>query len=467
MRVTPRNNRRILALAVAGLLTAWLPLASRSPAQIINQAPLVAGVSVDANGVLKMNVKADPTGQLSKLRREQARGALDSKVATPSKLRKVSINRLEEAVKNQIAAGKRPTEEMMFLAGLTRVQYVFCYPDSKDIVLAGPAEGWGRDLTDRVVGIQTGRPVIELQDLIVALRLFPPGGRATPLIGCSIDPTKEGLARLQDYIHRAPPNGSGPDTERFVAGMKETLGLQNVTVNGVPSDTHFAHVLVEADYRMKLIGIGLERPPISLKSYVDRANPNMVSRNALERWYFVPDYQCVRVSDDDLAMQLVGEGVKLVGADELVGANGERQQTSGRGNPAAKAFADEFTKKYPQLSAALPIYAQLRNLIDLSVVAAFMQQRDFFSKAEWRMEGFGNEATMPVKTENAPKQVETAVNAVWRGSHLMTPIGGGVHISPHEAISTSNLLPDDGGKVSQARDKVEMKNLSPGQWWWD
>ncbi|HEV3418011.1 MAG TPA: DUF1598 domain-containing protein, partial [Pirellulales bacterium] len=422
---------------------------------------------VDANGVLKMKVAADPTGQLSKLRREQARGALDSKVATPSKLRKVSLNRLEEAVKNQIAAGKRPTEEMMFLAGLTRVQYVFCYPETKDIVIAGPAEGWGRDLTDRVVGIQTGRPVLELQDLIVALRSFPPGGQGAPLIGCSIDPTKEGLARLQEYIHSAPPNGSGPDTDRFVAGMKEALGLQNVTVNGVPSDTHFAHVLVEADYRMKLIGIGLEQPPINLKSYVQRANPNMVSRNALERWYFVPDYQCVRVSDDDLAMELVGEGVKLIGSDELVGANGERQQTSGRGNPAAKAFADDFTKKYPQLSAALPIYAQLRNLIDLSVVAAFMQQRDYFSKAEWRMDGFGNEATMPVKTENAPKQVETAVNAVWRGTHLMTPIGGGVHINPHEAISTSNLLRDDGGKVSQARDKIELKSLSPGQWWWD
>jgi hypothetical protein len=42
-----------------------------------------------------------------------------------------------------------------------------------------------------------------------------------------------------------------------------------------------------------------------------------------------------------------------------------------------------------------------------------------------------------------------------------------VHINPHEAISTSNLLRDDGGKVSQARDKIELKSLSPGQWWWD
>ena len=34
---------------------------------------------------------------------------------------------------------------MQFLAGLTRVRYVFYYPETKDIVLAGPAEGWAAD----------------------------------------------------------------------------------------------------------------------------------------------------------------------------------------------------------------------------------------------------------------------------------------------------------------------------------
>ena len=107
------------------------------------------------------------------------------------------------------------------------------------------------------------------------------------------------------------------------------------------------------------------------------------------------------------------------------------------------------------------------NLIDLSVVAAFIQQRDFYGKADWRMKTFGDEATVPVKTLYAPKQVATAVNAIWKGSHLMTPIGGGVHIDPHEAIETYNMLKDDGGKVSQARAKLDMKDLAKGRWWWD
>jgi hypothetical protein len=64
---------------------------------------------------------------------------------------------------------------------------------------------------------------------------------------------------------------------------------------------------------MKLIGIGLEDPPVRLRSYVERANPSQIARNALQRWYFMPEYKCVKVSDDALAMQQVGDGVKLVG----------------------------------------------------------------------------------------------------------------------------------------------------------
>ena len=44
-----------------------------------------------------------------------------------------------------------------------------------------------------------------------------------------------------------------------------------------------------------------------------------IARNALQRWYFVPEYQCVRVSGDSLAMRLEGNGVKLVGENEVVG----------------------------------------------------------------------------------------------------------------------------------------------------
>ena len=54
----------------------------------------------------------------------------------------VSLTRLEKQIQLLQAAGRQPSEEMQVLAGLQRIQYVFVYPESGDLVLAGrPATG--------------------------------------------------------------------------------------------------------------------------------------------------------------------------------------------------------------------------------------------------------------------------------------------------------------------------------------
>ena len=241
--------------------------------------------------------------------------------------------------------------------------------------------------------------------------------------------------------------------------MRNSLGYQIVTINGVSPKTHFAQVMVEADYRMKLIGIGLETPPVRLVSYVDRAKPS--ESNGLRRWYFVPDYQCVRQSDDRLAMELVGDGVKLVGEDEVVTGSGERKAAAGRGSKASQAFVASFTKKYPELADRSPVYAELRNLIDLAVAAAYIQQQGYYDKAGWKMEFFGSEKAFPVETYDIPKTVESAVNVISRRATLMSfPVGGGVTIHAAEALESENLLPDKKGTVSKLHAEIKPE---PGQ----
>jgi hypothetical protein len=427
----------------------------------------LSGVAVDADGVLRAVTVDDPTGQLTKQRVEQAMGQLQGNLARPSELRKVSLTRLEKAVQKKISAGSGPDDAMKHLAGLTRIQYVFCYPESGDIVVAGPAEPWAQAPSGRMLGIKTGRPVIELQDVVVALRTFAPAQSGKPpFIYCSIDPTAEGLARMQQFLRQFGRQANPNQTQFIVEQLREQLGPQVITVGGVPASTHFAQVLVEADYRMKLIGIGLEKPPIRLASYVDRVSPAAVSRNALQRWYFVPDYQCVRVSDDNLSMQMVGDGVKLVGEDEVVAQDGGRR-TAGKANRASQAFVNGFTKAYPRLAQRVPVYAQLRNCIDLAVAAAYMQQQDFYGQVGWNMELFRDEERFPVETYNAPKQVASAVNSMWKGATLMTPIGGGVDIRPSQALQPVNLLRDEEGQIETTRQSVDLSGLDEDQWWWD
>lgn len=431
-----------------------------------------SGVAVDADGVLRRVTNVDPTGELARQRVAEALTNLDRDVAKKSKLRKVSLTRLERAIAKRLAAGDGIDDVMLHLAGITRLEYVFCYPESGDIVIAGPAEAWAEAPSGRTLAIDSGQPVLELQDLVVALRAFPPGAdNKKPFIYCSIDPTEEGLSRMHEFLHqlggRIQNPAYAPGQDQFIVdGLRERLGLQVITVGGVSPKTHFAQVMVEADYRMKLIGIGLEQPPVRLTSYVERANPAAIARNALQRWYFVPEYQCVRVSGDSLAMRLEGNGVKLVGENEVVGKDGSRSRAK-KGNPASDAFVKAFTKVYPKLAERAPVYAQLRNCIDLAVAAAFIQNQDYYGLVSWKPSVFSDESAYPVETLNPPQQVESAVNSLWKGNTLLTPIGGGVQMRPTEAVSSTNLLDDEKSEVQQARAAIDLSNLKPDQWWWD
>ena len=120
-----------------------------------------SGVAVDADGVLRRVMANDPTGELARQRVQEALQKLDRDVAKRSPLRKVSLTRLEKIIGQRLAEGKSIDDSMLHLAGITRLEYVFCYPESGDVVIAGPAEAWGQAPSGRVQGIESGRPVLE------------------------------------------------------------------------------------------------------------------------------------------------------------------------------------------------------------------------------------------------------------------------------------------------------------------
>jgi hypothetical protein len=427
-----------------------------------NFAQPIAGVDIDAKGVLKIRT-FDP--RVANQRLMAARQDRDNDLMRPSPLRKVSLQRLEAALKSQLTNQGVVGDDLKALAGLTSIQYVFYYPETQDIVVAGPAEGFVADPTDRFVGIQSGKPTVLLEDLATAMRAFAPGQAAAGIISVSIDPTPEGLQRMQQFLASVRGRVQPSDASRLAYGLKNNLGLQTVSIRGIPTDTHFARVLVEADYRMKLIGIGLERLPMRFQSYVDRANPASVAANAMERWYFQPRYDGISVSEDGLAMKINERGVQLVGANERV-AGGKRTVT-GRVNKASQAFCQEFTTKFPMIADRVRIYAELRQLMDVSIAAAYIHEQDFYGQAEWAMPVLGNEASFEVQTYTAPEQVETAVNAVWRGNTLMTPLGGGVQMQPRKALSKETLVIDREGRNNDVKQSAGPSSLKEGQWWWD
>ena len=112
----------------------------------------VAGIVVDPNGVLQLRTFEDPNGQLMRSRIDAAKAALPQDMRRRSAMRKISLNRLEKALGESISNNRPPEDAMRYLAGLTRLEYVFYYPENPDIVIAGPAYGWGVDESVSHVG---------------------------------------------------------------------------------------------------------------------------------------------------------------------------------------------------------------------------------------------------------------------------------------------------------------------------
>ena len=469
--------------ALTACLIAVLAAGSRVSAQGIDPLAGAAttvqlptfGVAIDAEGVLALKSFPDPGGRLRAERLAAAKTALPPDLTTAAKLRKVSLRRLERTLAARLHEGMPLEPAQRHLAGLTRVQFVFAFEaegdEPGDIVLAGPAEPWFLDPSGRPVGTASGRPVLMLEDLAVALRAFAPvpaGKRPDrPFLGCTIDPTADGLASLMKFQRTIPRSVpvAGRDTTavEIARGVRDSLGMADIRVFGVSPRTRFAQVMVEADYRMKRIAIGIEPPPVKMATFLSALESPREA--TLQRWWFTPEYDGIRITEDSLAMELVGQGVKLQAEDIRIGPGGALAAAGEKPGKASQLFCSAFTKKYPDIAAASPVYAQLRNMMDLAIVAAFLRRHDLYARAGLRADLLRDEGRLACETLPAPQKVACVVNWQWKGARLLTPAGGGVSIDAEAALDPERLLSDEQGTLNQQRQKLPRGEKD--RWWWD
>lgn len=413
----------------------------------------VGGVRVDASGAIQ-RLDVD---QLNVLARERANalGLADADMNKTSNLRKVSLRKLEEALAKNLTNNNPIPDEMKLLAGMQKIQYVFVYPEEHDIVLAGFGEGWKADARGNLVGVTTGKPVLLLDDLLVALRYADQAAQGG--ISCSIDPTPEGIERLRKHVATLQTIGNPQQTGR---GIEQVLGPQMITVGGVPATTHLAHVLVAADYRMKRIGMNLDPSPVAgLTSYLQLIGAGSRGLSAMApRWWLVPDYQPVLVDPAGLAYELRGSSVKCLTEETVFAANGA--QTTGKSSPAAQKWAEMMTTKYAALAQKEPIFAELQNVMDLAVVAALIKKEDLAHKAGHSLPLLLNAKQLPADEMAHVKQTDSVASLIQKGSNWVISASGGVQINSW-AVADKKETSD---KVVEARNQAANKNTN---WWWD
>ncbi len=407
----------------------------------------VGGVKVDVDGVLS-NAEVSELQELQDAWQAGLQN-VPADLAKPVELRFVSLKQIEQAVADAAKSGEPLPDAVKYLAGLQRVRYVLVYPEAHDVVLAGPAEGWRVDDRGNVVGATTGQPVVLLEDLMVALRTAESSNASG--ISCSIDPTPEGVRRWQQLDLSSQPRIAARQVE-------EAVGDQQITVTGVPATSHFARVLVAADFRMKRLGMGLEPAPVDgLPSYLD-----MLSRaprganNPMPRWWLAPDYDPLRQDADGLAWEIRGQGVKCMSEQDMFTADGGRKHM-GRSDGTAQRWADLMTSKYEELAREESEFGELRNVMDLAVVAALLAKENLLLRSGLEMPEL---MAAPLDQYNAPRKVASQASLVKKGRNWVVSVSGGVQIFPWQVADRTEV--DD--ELAAAR--PERDSATAQSWWW-
>ncbi|HET6424692.1 MAG TPA: DUF1598 domain-containing protein [Planctomycetaceae bacterium] len=431
--------------------------------------PFPTGVRVSPQQMLNRVLSTDTTGKLAALKDGVRQADLNTDMAQTSSMRLVSLARLEREVARRLADGLAVPESMMQLAGLSKIQYVFLDKDEGDIIVGGPAEAWQYNAQGQPLGVSSKRPTLQLDDFVTVLRTFT---RNEADFGCSINTREENVKSLQAFAQQSQAKGplsAGAGVRSWVNQLQKKLGQQDIVVWGVPGDSRVARVIVEADYRMKLIGIDKLDAGKEIPSYFDLL-PKGMQKNpppmeAL-RWWLSMKYDAVTHSPDRGAFEIVGSSVLCQSENQMLTADGKHLPT-GQSEPLNRQFAENFTQNYGKLADRDMVFADMQNVFDMALVAALIRHERLADRAAWDLGTFANNGTYQPAIYAVPKEVDSVVNhKVYNGRDVVVQVAGGVRADVVAVVKDPNLA-KEAPQLTAVAKQANTPKLPAGRWWWD
>ncbi len=437
-------------------------------------SPFPSGVWIDSSGTLR-DIKKDRSGRLEQYRRSDRNFESEKSALSESKLRKISLSRLEIELQRLAATGQKLTPDLQHLAGIYELKFVMLYPETGDVVIAGPAGPWEFDKDGRAINAATGKPVLNLDDLITCLQNAKnEGGK----FGCSIDPKPTNLAEARQVIDASQLKGKALRDRLHAA-----LGQMDVTVQGVEPTSHAASVIVEADYRMKLIGLGVMPSVRGLRNYFERIyldeDGQLPEMDQLVRWWFTMNYESVVTNEDRTIFELNGQGVRLLSESEFWTQQGKRVHT-GKSSPAASGYAEDFTLRFEEIAIQDPVFGELKNVFDCALAANIIHQEKLDRKIDWNLrflDGTMRPGVVSYQPALAlvPRQVDSILGqrviTHRDGSrtirHTLSGFGGGVEFDASKHAAQDKISVAGSAQLDEQQRQSKPQRDTQNTWNWD
>ncbi|WP_231616086.1 DUF1598 domain-containing protein [Novipirellula artificiosorum] len=417
----------------------------------------VGGVLINPEGIVR-NATLEEQRELANVARalhQDPQGDLTQ----ATEMRMISLVGIQKQLKDCHDSGKPIPSDLVYMAGLTRIEYVFVDPDRNDIVLAGPAEPWTLREDGSVVGTVSGKSTMRLADLIVALRTVETA--RTESISCSIEPTAEGRNNLRQMLRRVQLR-PGQNPSIFEAQLKEAFGPQLIQLTGVPKDCRYARILVAADYDMKRVALALTPSKVKgLPSYLEMSQNTRHSATQNPRWWMACNYDTLTKSEDEMAWKLSGQGVKTLTEQDVVAADGT-VEGSGSSDPVATQWANAMTDHYAELAKQIPVFGDLQNIMDMTVVATLITQERLDSKADIDLSLLQQQTDVVALTSYVvPKAVDPQCSFIRGRAGWVVTASGGVEINAFEVVEQQAV------DTAVAQSRQTALAAAGSQWWWN
>jgi hypothetical protein len=104
---------------------------------------------------------------------------------------------------------------------------VLAYPETGDLVLAGPAADWQITRGGGIIAADSHQPIARLDDLIALWRRQ--ATQKSAAVGCSIVPRQEALARTQEFLAASAATPVEPGQRgKWLEELRATLGQQDI-----------------------------------------------------------------------------------------------------------------------------------------------------------------------------------------------------------------------------------------------
>jgi hypothetical protein len=353
--------------------------------------------------------------------------------------------------------------DLATLCGITRFESFLVDEGSRDVILIGKPVGGGSPL--------------HLDELVVAMRSIWRGG--TEAVSCSLDPRRENVLAIQQTNSQYGKVQTPEQGKRMIQQVKASWGPQLVRVGGVPKDSRYAHIMIDADYHLKKVSLGvlkisgvnsyLDMKVSDAKERIAQGEDKIASGMSFNRFWFNVEKEFPAFTEDEGIVWLKACPIVLFTEQQMGASSGELFDVD-EDDPVATAYAKAFSEAFPRSADQVAPYADLRNLYFLKALLESMRFRQAAERVGLDMDVFLSQYACKTGTPMPDSMEGCVVNqeAFLKGKDGSTtywffPVTfGGVNMEME--VKEKNFEKDE--KLKRVKSKVMQKRPSHDALFW-